>query len=81
MAARGLIQAIAMLLTLLVLADVIVRWVLDPYHPVRRALDSVMEPVLAPIRRLLPKGGAVDWSPLILLLLIQLVEYVLLRLL
>jgi YggT family protein len=70
-----------MLLTLLVLADVIVRWVLDPYHPVRRALDSVMEPVLVPIRRLLPRGGPVDWSPLILLLIIQLVEYVLLRLL
>jgi|OpeIllAssembly_1097287.scaffolds.fasta_scaffold1145141_1 YggT family protein len=68
-------------LTLVVFVDVILSFVLNPFHPVRRALDSVVEPMLAPIRRLLPPAGGLDFSPAVLLILIQIIGRVLVSLL
>lgn len=55
-------------LWIVVLADVIVSWVLDPFHPVRSFLDSIVQPMLAPIRRLIPSINGIDLSPLLLLI-------------
>ena len=41
---------------------------MDPLHPVRRALDRVVEPLLTPIRRRLPDSSPVDLSPVVLVL-------------
>ena len=79
--AAVVVRLVASLLTLLVFVDILVRFVLDAYHPVRRVLDRLVEPMLAPIRRILPQTGNWDLSPVALLLLVQVVEYVLLRLL
>jgi YggT family protein len=46
-----------------------------------RAARRVTEPLLDPIRRHLPAGAAVDFSPLVLLLLLQAARWVLGRLL
>jgi YggT family protein len=75
------VQLISLVLTLAVLADVIVSFFLNPYHPIRRWLDSVVEPMLAPIRRILPTVGPLDFSPFVLLILIQLVQDLLVRVL
>lgn len=42
-----------------------------------RAARLVTEPLLAPIRGAMPGGAAVDFSPLVLMLLIQVVRWVL----
>jgi YggT family protein len=68
------INAIAQLLVLLVIVSVILSYFMDPYHPIRRTIDSVVEPMLAPIRRVVPLVGMIDFSPFILILLIQLVR-------
>lgn len=65
------INAISQLLVLLVIVSVILSYFMDPYHPVRRGIDSVVEPMLAPIRRVVPLIGMLDFSPLILIILIQ----------
>jgi YggT family protein len=52
---------------------------MDPYHPVRRAIDSVVEPLLSPIRRVVPLIGMLDFSPLILIILIQVVSNLIIR--
>ena len=44
------------------------KWYLDPLHPLRKALDRIVEPFLAPIRRILPSTGPVDFSPVVLML-------------
>ncbi len=75
------VQLISLVLTLAVLADVIVSFFLNPFHPIRRWLDSVVEPMLAPIRRILPAVGPLDFSPFVLLILIQLVQDLLVRVL
>ncbi len=77
----NIIHLLSYALTLAILADVIVSYFLDPYHPVRRFLDVIVQPMLTPIRRVLPPTGMVDFSPLVLILFIQLIEEVLIRLL
>jgi len=43
----------------------------DPYNPIVRFIHQVTEPVMAPIRRLIPlRGMGIDFSPIIILLLI-----------
>ncbi len=76
-----LIGAIQFILVLMVLVSVILSYFMDPYHPVRRFLDSIVEPMLAPIRRIVPLVGMLDFSPLILIVLIQLIGNLLTRLL
>jgi YggT family protein len=71
------IQLVGTGLTLLILADIIVSFVLSPWHSLRRTLDSWVNPLLAPIRRLLPPVGMFDFSPLVMVILIQLAQDVL----
>jgi YggT family protein len=73
------INALAQLLVLLVIVSVILSYFMDPYHPVRRAVDSVVEPLLSPIRRVVPLIGMLDFSPLILIILIQVVSNLIIR--
>jgi YggT family protein len=41
------------------------------------ALDRILEPLYRPIRRIMPDFGGIDFSPLVLLLLIQVVRMLL----
>jgi YggT family protein len=72
-----LIDLVAQILILLVFVAVILSFFMAPYHPVRMAIDRIIDPLLAPIRRVVPSVGMFDFSPLILMLLIQLVDWVL----
>ena len=58
---------------LMVLARVVLSFV-DPAGrgPLAGFIISTTEPILAPIRRLLPRTGVVDWSPFIVVLIIGL---------
>ena len=76
-----LINAIQQLLILLVIVSVILSYFMDPYHPVRRAIDNIVDPLLAPIRRIVPLVGMLDFSPLVLIILIQVIGNLLIRLL
>jgi len=75
------INSLAQLLVLLVIVSVILSYFMDPYHPIRRGIDSVVQPLLSPIRRVVPLIGMLDLSPLILIILIQVVANLLIRLL
>jgi YggT family protein len=75
------INALFRLLFWLVFITVILSYFMNPYHPVRRALDGFVEPMLAPIRRILPPIAGLDFSPFVLLLLLQLLGNIINRLL
>jgi YggT family protein len=61
-------------LSILIIADVLVSYFLDPYHPLRRFLDNIVQPLLAPIQRILPPVGGLDLSPLVLLIVLDLIS-------
>jgi YggT family protein len=72
-----LIDIISQFIVLLVIVKVILSYFMDPYHPVRQTIDNLVEPMLAPIRRVVPLIGMFDFSPLILLILVQILASVL----
>ena len=76
-----LIIVTAQVLSLLIIAGVLLSYILSPYHPVRETLDRILEPLYAPIRRILPRTGMIDFSPLVLLILIQIIETLLVNIL
>ncbi len=66
----GLIQ----IYTWVIIIRALISWVSpDPHNPLVRALVQVTEPVLRPLRRLVPphKLGGVDLSPLLAILILQ----------
>lgn len=67
------INMIAQILSLLVIVHVLLSYFLSPYHPVRKTIDDLIEPLLAPIRRIVPPAGMLDFSPMVLILVVQLV--------
>jgi len=69
------------LLTLIVVVDVVLSYFMSPFHPVRMKLDRFVNPILAPIRKLLPQTGGIDFSPLVLIILLQLLNSFIQRLL
>ena len=69
------------LMTFLVFITVILSYFLSPYHPIRSFLDRIVNPLLAPIRRIVRPIQGLDFSPVILLLLLQLLQYILVRIL
>ncbi len=77
----GIIGFLLQIYTYLVLGRVIVSWVnADPYNPIVRFLYEATEPVLSRIRRFLPMSmGGIDFSPLILVLVIMLINEVVLK--
>ena len=46
---------------------------------VYRSINALLEPVLGPIRRIMPDTGAIDFSPLVLILLLQILLIILSR--
>lgn len=65
----------------ILLARVLMTWFpnVDPYHPVVRFLYQATEPVLAPVRQLLPPMAGFDFSPVVVLVAISLIRTLILR--
>lgn len=76
-----LVQAIVQVFTFLILVHVILSYFLSPFHPIRQFVDQLVEPFLAPIRRILPSTGMLDFSPLVLMIILQLVGSLLINIL
>jgi len=69
-----IISTLLSIYTFVIIARALISWVNpDPYNPIVRFLYMATEPVLAPIRRRLPMLG-IDFSPLIVILLIVFIQ-------
>jgi YggT family protein len=77
----GIIHWVLQALIVVVVIQAILTFFMDPYHPVRRTLDQIVNPFLNPIRRLVPPIRNLDFSPLILIILLQVLDGILRRLL
>ncbi len=72
-----LVRVAANIFSLLVITKVLLSYFMSPYHPVRQTVDRIVEPLLAPIRNRIPMVGMFDFSPIVLLVLIQILEFLL----
>jgi len=51
-----------------IFATVILSWISGPHHPVANVVRSMAEPLLGPVRRIIPPLGMLDLSAMIVLL-------------
>ena len=71
----GLVPALLDLYSLVVLAAVIISWIhVDRRHRLVEIVYRLTEPVLAPIRRVLPPVGGLDFSPIVLLIALRILR-------
>ena len=63
------------LYSLIVLVAVVMSWIqLPPSNPIAQFVHAVTEPVLGPIRRAIPPVAGLDFSPMILLVGLQMLK-------
>ena len=79
-----LVNAIYWIVFILLLVRMIFSWVrVDPYDPTWGRLQQLVfqatEPLLAPIRNIIPPTGMLDLSPLILLIGLAILRQLILR--
>jgi len=60
-----------------IIVQAILSWVQPGYNPATAILYSLTEPVLRPAQRILPPLGGLDLSPLVVIILIQLLKMLL----
>ncbi|MCE7858433.1 MAG: YggT family protein [Chloroflexi bacterium] len=75
------IRVIANTFIWIVIASSLLSFFLSPYHPIREALDRIVAPFLNPIRNLMPNMGGLDFSPVILILAVEVLTRILLSIL
>ena len=56
-----------------ILLQVILSWV-NPHTPIASALNSLTKPILAPIQRFLPMASGIDFSPIVALIFLQMIN-------
>lgn len=64
---------------ILLFASIILSWIRpDPYHPtwgpIIRLVNGIVDPIVNPIRRLMPPLGGLDFSPMIVLILARVLQ-------
>jgi YggT family protein len=73
----SVIDLIFSVLELLVFARVMLSWLpISPWHPVARWLRRLADPILQPFRRLLPAFSGIDFSPLLALAVLYVLQQV-----
>ncbi|MEO8936413.1 MAG: YggT family protein [Burkholderiaceae bacterium] len=65
-----LVKWILYLAQLMILISAVLSWV-NPFSQFLPVFDALTAPILAPLRKILPQSGRMDFSPLVALLLIQ----------
>ena len=75
-----LLQMVFQIYTLILIVRVLITWVNpDPFNPVVQFLSKVTDPVLEPLRRVIPPLGPIDISPIVALLLLQALQHFLVK--
>ncbi len=76
MALANLVNFVLTAYMWIIIGRAIISWVnADPYNPIVRFLYEATEPVLGRIRRVLPISmGGIDFSPLILIMVIMFLQ-------
>ena len=76
-----IINVTFMVLTIAVFIRVLLSWIpnIDPRNPAIEFIYGITEPILAPIRSIMPRTMMFDFSPMIAIFVLQAIRAVLLR--
>ncbi len=77
----NLINILVQLITILVIVKIFLSYFMAPYHPVRMYIDRIVDPMLRPIQRFVPSLGMLDFSPLVLIIIVQLLGRIIINIL
>jgi YggT family protein len=77
----NLINILVQLITILVIIKVVLSYFMSPYQPVRMFIDRLVDPMLWPIQRVIPSLGMLDFSPFILIILVQVLGRIIINIL
>ncbi len=73
------VQVLFQALTLCVFARVLLSWFpIRPDNPIVVLLMEITDPILRPLRRVVPSLGMLDLTPIVALVLLQLIQQMLL---
>ena len=70
----AIVAALVQLPGIAIFIRAILSWfVRDPYNPIVRVLDTITEPVLQPLRRIVPRMGMMDLTPLVAIIVLSVI--------
>jgi YggT family protein len=74
------IQVLFQVLIFAILIRALISWFpIAPDSPIIRILDDVTEPILAPMRKVVPRLGMMDITPIVAMIALQILESMLLQ--
>ena len=80
-----IINAVFTVFYILLWARIIISFIpfstLSPYHPIRRTVFDLTEPIMAPFRRILPPMGGFDLSIILVFIAARFLQRILIQLL
>ena len=69
------------ILTIIILIRVVMSWFSpQPTNIISNIVYQITEPILAPLRRVIPRVGIFDFTPMVAIILFQVIAYLLSRL-
>lgn len=68
------IDLVANLILWIIFINFILQFFLAPFHPARDFLNRILEPMLSPLRQIIPPSGGLDFSPMVLIILVILLR-------
>lgn len=78
---KYLINVIVAILSILVFLDALLSYFIREDNAIRRFIGKILYPIYKPIRRLVPPLAGLDFTPLIAIILLQVVDAILIELL
>jgi len=69
-----IVHRIIQFLVLIVIVKVILSYFMPPYAQVRQYLDRFVDPILEPVRRFVPPVGMMDFSPMVLIFILIILD-------
>ena len=67
------IRLLCEVLTFAIFIRVVLSWFVTRPNMLTIILDKITEPILAPLRRIIPRAGMFDFTPLVAIILLQLI--------
>ena len=70
----AIIASLIQLLSIAIVIRALLSWVSpDPRNPIVQFLDAITEPILQPLRQIVPRIGMMDITPLVAIIVLQVI--------